>query len=135
MDAAFRRRVRSRAGFRCEYCRIHEDDEPFAFHVEHIVARKHGGKSDLSNLAWSCQSCNLGKSSNLSGRVRGEIVELFHPRRQRWNRHFRWNGPRLIGKTKCGQATIRVLNINAADRVDLRRLLIALGSIPLGSEM
>jgi hypothetical protein len=130
MDTATRRLVRLRAGARCEYCRVHEDDEPLTFHIEHIVARKHGGRSVPSNLAWSCQSCNLGKSSNLAGRVRGGIVELFHPRRQNWNRHFRWSGPRLIGKTKCGRATIRVLNINAPDRVHLRRLLIALGSFP-----
>lgn len=130
MDELTRRLVRTRAGSRCEYCYMHEDDEPFAFHVEHIVPRKHGGRTVPSNLAWSCQSCNLGKSSNLSGRVGGETVELFHPRRQRWTRHFRWSGPRLIGRTKCGQATIRVLNINAADRVQLRRLLIALGGFP-----
>jgi len=130
MDAATRRLVRVRAGSRCEYCRIHEDDEPFAFHLEHIVPKKHDGNNGPSNLAWSCQSCNLGKSSNLSGRVRGEVVSLFHPRRQRWNRHFRWRGARLVGKTNCGRATIRVLNINAADRVHLRQILIALGEFP-----
>ena len=127
IDAATRRLVRARAGFRCEYCHIHEDDEPYAFHLEHIVPHKHGGGDDPSNLAWSCQNCNLGKSSNLAGRVEGKIVALFDPRRQRWSRHFEWRGPRLLGKTKCGKATIRVLNINADDRVSLRQLLIALG--------
>lgn len=130
MNAAVRRAVRKRAGFRCEYCRVHEDDEPFAMHVEHVVAKKHGGVDDSSNLALSCQSCNLGKSSNLSGLLRGEVVALFHPRRQQWNRHFRWYGPRLVGKTKCGKATIPVLNINAADRVALRQALLALKSFP-----
>jgi hypothetical protein len=56
MDAAARRRVRARAGRRCEYRRIHEDDEPFAFHLEHIIPKKHGGNDHASNLAWSCQS-------------------------------------------------------------------------------
>jgi hypothetical protein len=74
--------------------------------------------------------CNLGKSSNLSGLVKGDVVPLFHPRKQRWDRHFRWSGARLVGKTKCGRATIRVLNINAPERVDLRRLLIAIGLFP-----
>jgi hypothetical protein len=130
IDAATRRLVRTRAAFRCEYCRIHEDDEPYAFHVEHIVPHKHGGSDDASNLAWSCQSCNLGKSSNLSGWVQGKVVALFDPRRQSWKRHFAWRGPRLIGKSKCGQATIQVLNINADDRVSLRQLLIELGDFP-----
>jgi len=94
------------------------------------LPKKHGGDDNPANLAWSCQSCNLGKSCNLSGWLKGEIITLFHPRRQKWNRHFHWTGPRLVGKTKCGRATIHVLNINADDRVDLRRLLMALGGFP-----
>jgi len=101
MDLASREMVRQRAAGRCEYCRIHEDDEPYAFHLEHIIAKKHGGRDDLSNLAWSCHSCNLAKGANLSGRVHSEVVTLFHPRRQQWNRHFRWMGPILAGKTNA----------------------------------
>jgi hypothetical protein len=127
MDAATRRLVRQRAGYRCEYCHIHEDDETYSFHIEHIVAKKHRGADARSNLAWSCQSCNLAKGANLAGQVRGDVVPLFHPRRQRWARHFHWRGPTLVGRTKCGKATIRVLNINAPERVRLRRLLIAIG--------
>jgi 5-methylcytosine-specific restriction endonuclease McrA len=82
MDAATRRRVQARARHRCEYCRIHEDDEPFAFHLEHIIPKKHDGGDGVRNLAWSCHNCNLGKGANLSGLVRGEIVSLFHPRKQ-----------------------------------------------------
>jgi HNH endonuclease len=130
MDVASRRLVRQRAGGRCEYCQIHEDDEPYAFHLEHIIPKKHGGEDDPSNLAWSCHSCNLMKGANLSGRVHGEIVTLFHPRRQQWNRHFRWVGPILAGKTKCGIATVQVLDINAHDRVRLRDILIASGAFP-----
>jgi hypothetical protein len=130
MDAATRRRVRKRAGRRCEYCRIHEDDEPFTFHLEHIVPKKHDGHDQPSNLAWSCHSCNLGKGPNLSGLVRGEIIPLFNPRKQNWHRHFRWQGAVLVGRTKCGRATIRVLNINADDRIRLRALLIARGVFP-----
>jgi hypothetical protein len=130
IHAATRRLVPRRAGRRCEYCRIHEDDEPFVFHLEHIVPKKHGGSDRPSNLAWSCHSCNLGKGSNLAGRVRGEIVALFNPRTQSWKRHFRWSGPRLIGKTKCGRATVQVLNINNDDRVELRAILIVTGAFP-----
>jgi hypothetical protein len=124
--------VRERAGHRCEYCRLHESDRPLSFHVEHIVARKHRGSDDLSNLAWSCFECNLGKSSNLSGRdtVTGRIVVLFNPRRQRWRRHFAWDGARLVGLTPCGRVTVDVLNINARHRVELRELLIAGGVFP-----
>jgi len=66
MNAATRRLVRQRAGRRCEYCRIHEDDEPFTFHIEHIVPKKHAGRDHPSNLAWSCHSCNLNNRARFS---------------------------------------------------------------------
>ena len=48
MDAALRAFVRERAGLRCEYCRLLEDDADFLpFHVEHIVPKQHGGKDEL----------------------------------------------------------------------------------------
>jgi hypothetical protein len=131
MNAALRRRVRVRAAGRCEYCRIHENDEPYTFHVEHIMSRKHGGASSLSNLAWSCHSCNLSKGANVAGLVKGQLVALFHPRRQDWTRHFHWNGPLRVAKTKCGRATIQVLNINDDARIELRAILIAAGAFPL----
>jgi HNH endonuclease len=112
---------------------LHEDDLPlWPFHVEHIRPRKHGGTDDPRTLAWACHYCNLSKSSNLSGidRETGRVALLFNPRRQRWNRHFRWNGPVLIGLTPCGRATIAVLNINKRHRVGLRHLLIAAARFP-----
>jgi hypothetical protein len=43
--------IRERAGYRCEYCSLPQDAEPFfAYHVEHIVARQHGGGDDSGNL-------------------------------------------------------------------------------------
>jgi hypothetical protein len=51
MDAQTRELVWRRAGQRCEYCRIHLDDEPFyRFHVEHVVAKQHPGGDDPDNL-------------------------------------------------------------------------------------
>ena len=51
MDAQTRELVWRRAGQRCEYCRIHQDDEPFyRFHVEHVVAKQHAGSDDPDNL-------------------------------------------------------------------------------------
>jgi hypothetical protein len=133
MKASIRALVRSRAGQRCEYCRLHEEDLPaWPFHIEHILPKKHGGTDDPKTLAWSCHYCNLSKSSNLSGRDAdtGRIVVLFNPRRQRWNRHFTWDGPRLIGLSPCGRATIAVLNINTRHRIDLRELLMEAGLFP-----
>ena len=131
MNAATRRLVCRRAGNRCEYCRMHQDDDPhLAFHVEHIIAKQHFGSDRPSNLAWSCHKCNRAKGPNLSGRIKDDIVPLFHPRRQRWGRHFRWVGARIVGKTKTGKATVRVLNLNAPERVIVRMALRAAGKFP-----
>ena len=114
--------VAERANERCEYCRMHEDDDVFTFHVEHIIALKHGGETSLANLAYACQHCNLHKGPNLSGidPESQEIVELFHPRNDEWDDHLQFDGPRLIGLTPIGRATVRVLNMNDSDRVAFR---------------
>ena len=125
MDEATRILVRKRAGYRCEYCRLHEDDDAYTFHVEHIVARKHGGLDDESNLALACQQCNLHKGSNLSGvdPRSGEIVELFHPRQKIWSEDFSLREYRMVGLTPCGRTRVSVLNMNDLDRVNLRQEL------------
>lgn len=49
MDARLRTKVRERAGGRCEYCRIHEDDDPFfTFPIDHVIAQQHGGSTKRS---------------------------------------------------------------------------------------
>jgi HNH endonuclease len=127
--------VRDRAAGYCEYCQLHEDyDSYYAFHIEHIIARQHGGSTDPENLAWSCHNCNLYKGPNLTGvdPRTGRLIQLFHPRRDNWKIHFRWEGPILIGRTAVGRATVAVLQFNRDDRIELRRLLLNQG-LPLGT--
>jgi 5-methylcytosine-specific restriction endonuclease McrA len=60
MDERLRQTVRERADHRCEYCCLPQNAEPFfAYHVEHIVARQHGGRDDSENLALACYHCKL----------------------------------------------------------------------------
>lgn len=128
MDAALRSLVRQRAGNHCEYCGIRQEHVPFAlFHIEHIIPKKHGGSDDPSNLALACHHCNLHKGSNLTGidPESGNITPLFHPRNERWEAHFELRGATIVGLTPVGRATIRVLNMNAAERVQFRAELKA----------
>jgi hypothetical protein len=39
------RRVRERAGNRCEYCLVPADISAFTFPVDHIIAQQHGGET------------------------------------------------------------------------------------------
>ena len=63
------------------------------FHVEHIVSRQHGGTGDPSGLALACDRCND---------------------------HFVVRGGHILGLTPTGRATVRLLNMNAPRRVELR---------------
>ena len=123
MNAALNQLVRDRAGNRCEYCRIHQDSEPFfAFHIEHIIARQHGGPDHESNLALACQHCNLHKGPNLAAidPLTSALVPLFHPRKQRWTEHFVLQGGRVVGLSAVGRATMRLFQMNTDPRVELR---------------
>jgi hypothetical protein len=124
MDEAIRDAVAVRAARSCEYCRIREADDAYSFHVEHIIARKHGGATALDNLAFACQHCNLHKGPNLSGidPQSGAVVMLFHPRRDSWEQHFALEDVHLAGLTSTGRATVRVLAMNDPDRVQLRTI-------------
>jgi hypothetical protein len=122
MDAVARKEVRERARNRSEYCHLPQEAAGLRHHIEHIVARKHGGSNAMENLALACHRCNLHKGSNLSGidPDTGEIAALFHPRRDRWSDHFRWHGVRVEGVTPQGRATVQVLRMNDARRLELR---------------
>ena len=121
--------VRERAAGRCEYCRLPQKATDLPFEIDHIIARKHGGRSIASNLAVACWYCNSFKGSDISGldpQTR-KLTRLFHPRRHKWSHHFRYEGPVLVGQTAIGRTTIRVLQINCEEAVTLRESLLAEG--------
>ena len=123
MDEQLRQTVRERANHRCEYCYLPQDAEPFfVYHVEHIVARQHGGSDDNENLALAFFHCNAHKGPNLSALdpESGALVRLFNPRLDKWEEHFERNGVLIAGRTAVGRATVGLLKMNAADRRRLR---------------
>lgn len=117
--------VRHRAAGRCEYCLFPETASELSFHIDHIIAQKHGGQSESENLAWACFSCNLRKGPNIAGLdpQTGELTPLFNPRVDTWPDHFAWDGLLLRGKTAIGRATVSVLDINHVDSVTVREAL------------
>ncbi len=82
MPAELRRLIRERAGHRCEYCLLHEEDAFLPYEPDHIIAVKHRGQTTEGNLAWTYFVCNRGKGSDFASvdETTGEIVRLFHPR-------------------------------------------------------
>lgn len=77
-----RRAVARRANYVCEYCLMAEEDAYFRFQVEHVISRKHGGSSELENLALACVFCNRYKGSDIASLTpeTSELVRLYNPR-------------------------------------------------------
>jgi hypothetical protein len=129
MDSALLQLVWLRAGDRCEYCRLPQEFDDIPFEIDHVIARKHGGLTVANNLALSCFHCNSFKGSDIASRESRtrKLTALFNPRRHRWERHFQWDGPYLVGRTAIGRVTIALLQVNDPLRVELRQLLIEEG--------
>jgi 5-methylcytosine-specific restriction endonuclease McrA len=129
VDAAKRELVRRRADDCCEYCRLHQKYIELTHHVEHIIARQHGGTDDADNLALACHRCNFHKGPNLSGLdpETRRLTALFHPRRDRWQDHFAFDGPCITGLTAIGRTTVHVLDLNDARRLELREEILKRG--------
>jgi hypothetical protein len=132
MTRATTERVRQRAGHRCEYCGIPETDSGLRFHVEHIIARQHGGTDDDENLALACPDCNWRKGTNLTGLDpdSGLVTVLFHPRREKWTSNFEAHPPRIIGRTPAGRTTAWLLDMNNPIQLRHRLWLMRLGEWP-----
>ena len=115
--------VAQRANFRCEYCRIHQDDMFISFEIDHIVAQKHGGGNEIENLAYTCPHCNQHRGTDMVTFIDNynNIIRLFNPRVDKWGEHF---------ESKIGKATIKLLKMNDVDLIILRGLLSDLGRYP-----
>jgi hypothetical protein len=132
MNTALERSVWQRAHSRCEYCQLPQAFSPLPHAIDHIIARQHQDPASEENLALACFFCNSYKGPNIAAinPYTGRMVRLFNPRKDRWNRHFVWDGPILVGRTHTGRVTIALLEINRAEAVDLRAYLILEGSFP-----
>jgi 5-methylcytosine-specific restriction endonuclease McrA len=126
ISEAMRRQVAARAGYRCEYCRRLEADSFIRYQIDHIISRKHGGKTSLDNLAYACPVCNNAKGSDLSTMLPGQdhLVRLFHPRKDNWFEHFEAFNAEIKAKTDVGEATVNLLKMNDVERI-LERLDLA----------
>src|SRR5262249_9352910 len=132
MKRSLERQVWRRADSCCGYCQMPQACDAIPFELDHVIALSHAGPTPAENLALACFLDNSYKGTNLAGidPQTGRIDPLFNPRRQKWKRYFRWNGPNLVGRTAAGRATIAVLRINLPHRVAQRAALIDEGVFP-----
>lgn len=128
---SLRQFVTERAESRCEYCLIPYIKPMFRFHIEHIIALKHGGETIIENLALACPYCNEHKGTDLGSLDwdrNGEFSFFFNPRSQNWTEHFRLqeNG-RVETLTVEARVTERIFQFNEEERIEERHELIEAG--------
>ncbi|HEY7543460.1 MAG TPA: HNH endonuclease signature motif containing protein [Blastocatellia bacterium] len=125
IPADLRRLVESRAGSRCEYCSLPSTFAFFPHEIDHVIAEKHGGRTEAENLALACWRCNRHKGSDLGSfdPLTGEFSLLFNPREHTWGDHFALEGEMIIGLTAQGRTTIKLLRLNSEERLAERRRL------------
>jgi hypothetical protein len=125
--------VRDRAKNCCEYCHLSATSHIVPFHIDHILPKKHGGTDETDNLCFACFTCNAYKSHDLAGvdPITGQITPLYHPRLQMWAEHFELqDNMQINGLTAIGRTTMRVLQLNLDERIELRQTLAKLGEYP-----
>jgi hypothetical protein len=136
VPASIRRLVTQRAGNRCEYCRLSQAGQEALFHVDHILPEMDGGLTVLENLALACVSCSLRKGARqlATDPQTGRLAALFHPRKQRWSAHFRWQGFRVVGITATGRASVEALKLNRLVMLTIRSEEAYFGRFPPPTE-
>ncbi len=134
ISSALRRQLVEADDHRCAYCRTAQAHSGYPLVVDHIQPRSKGGATEFDNLCLACHRCNLFKhaTTELEDPITGELVPLFHPRRQTWSDHFSWdeNGIHLVGITAVGRVTIIALNMNNDVIISARRNWLRVGWHP-----
>ncbi|MCP5087453.1 MAG: HNH endonuclease [Rhodobacteraceae bacterium] len=129
-----RRIVAIRSGHRCAYCLTNEQIAGGYFTLDHIIPLSLGGTTTSENLCLACWDCNLIKGSRIAGLDPDTdiMVPLFHPYKQRWNRHFSWQaeGLLIVGLSPTGRATVNILKLNRPPLANARRFWIQAGWHP-----
>lgn len=127
-----RLRIKQRAVYCCEYCRVPELFSFIGYEIDHIIPIKHGGSSELSNLALSCAFCNNFKGTDVATYLLPSlnVIRFFHPRLDTWDDHFTISAATILPKTKIGEATIKILQLNHPNRIIERKELVSSGLFP-----
>jgi hypothetical protein len=126
LNQELRRLVAKRANYLCEYCIISEKDTILGCAIDHIISIKHGGLSNIDNLAYCCVYCNRFKGSDIGSIIVDKKVffRFYHPRWDNWEEHFMLNNSVIDPLTEIGEVTARILGFNDQPRLLERQLLI-----------
>lgn len=129
IPSRIRQEVFKRANYHCEYCLFPEEFALHGFEIDHILSRKHGGLTIVENLALACLDCNRHKGTDIASYddLTGNLTAFFNPRTQIWTEHFQMQKAEIIPLTPEARVIVKILQLNEAERIEMREMLIALG--------
>ena len=134
IPVALREKVAAQARHRCGYCLSAQAIIGSPLEIDHLLPESLGGLTEETNLWLACSLCNDHKGNRVAAvdPLSGIKVQLFNPRRHKWNAHFSWNesGDRIVGSTAIGRATVVALNLNRPTLVQARRAWVLVGWHP-----
>jgi hypothetical protein len=134
ISKAIRKQVVVRDRGYCQYCGLRQRGQAAIFHIDHIVPKSKGGRTEPANLALQCTHCSLHKSDKVAAMdpATNDVVALFHPLQQQWHEHFAVepNGT-CRGLTPTGRATVDALGMNEMHPRSARAIQIRLGLLAL----
>jgi len=131
ISVELRQTIADHANHLCEYCLIAEANTFYGCEVDHIISLKHGGSSELDNLAYACAPCNRAKGSDVGSiSTTGEFTRFFNPRTDRWAEHFRLERETIVPRTAIGEVTARIFGFNDSARIHEREEMIRFGKYP-----
>lgn len=132
ISESLRAQVAKRARHCCEYCLIPEIETYLGCEVDHIISLKHEGTTELDNLAFACVYCYRNKGSDVGSVVLPDrtFIRFYNPRIDNWSAHFELEEGVIVPLTDIGKVTLKILDINLAERILERQLLIDSGDYP-----
>jgi hypothetical protein len=134
VSAELRRLVAQNSAGLCAYCLIHESDTYLGCEVDHIISEKHGGPTELTNLANACVFGNRAKGTDIGSVTQsGTFCRFFNPHVDSWGDHFELDGVRIKSRTDIGEVTARILEFNMIERLLERQALSLVRRYPSGA--
>jgi len=120
VSQSVRRRVRERAGFRCEYCEVSETGSGGELTVDHFQPQSKSGGDEEANLVYCCFRCNSYKGD--FWHEDSNQTSLFNPRTDKRDEHF-WLSEtgKLFALTESGELTVKLLRLNRQPLITKRQ--------------
>ncbi|MFP4351175.1 MAG: HNH endonuclease [Desulfococcaceae bacterium] len=134
LSSQLRERLIAADNQHCAYCHTREATTGQPMALDHIIPESQGGLTEFENLCFCCRRCNEFKGPKTAGPdpLTGEIVSFYHPRKQKWHKHFSWDetGTSIVGVNPEGRATVVGLHMNDPIMIAVRRRWVAVGWHP-----